>query len=224
MCCHVAYVPAALLAAVLFRIWQHASYGIVSELSTCGSAPDFAYVCGQPLPLGGEARTQTSDMVCGSCRSDAPFMHEGRCVAACPIAPAGCNAWFDGCNECAQNEHGLVDCILRDCVKYDQPACRSDTPCANGKVWNSCGSPLTLTCANLVADLVAPTVCVPRCECSRATPYEDAFGTCIGTCGSCPENCSTWFDGCNECSCLAGASACTRKMCNVYQAPYCKDT
>jgi hypothetical protein len=53
-----------------------------------------------------------------------------------------------------------------------------------------------------------------------------------GKCGSggtgviskvCPKGCTSWFDGCNTCSCqgVGQVGACTKKYCSVKQAPKC---
>ena len=36
------------------------------------------------------------------------------------------------------------------------------------------------------------------------------------------ENCSTYFDGCNQCMVMDGGElACTKKMCETYEEPEC---
>jgi len=70
----------------------------------------------------------------------------------------------------------------------------------------------------MVAD--APGSCMPVCPTVR-----DSFGNCVGGRGApaIPDNCVTWYDGCNTCSAEFGElRGCTLMMCFTQNEPYCQ--
>jgi cysteine-rich repeat protein len=123
------------------------------------------------------------------------------CSPTCEIeqCPAGCASWYDGCNTCSCDGDGnTIACTQRFCPVYDPPECAVLDVCGDG--------------------IVAPT---EDCDDGNNDPFDGCSPTCEDE--FCPDGCDTWFDGCNTCLCDAttGLSACTQRVCQVYDPAEC---
>merc|ERR1719445_1614506 len=139
--------------------------------------------------------------------------------------PSDCTSWFDGCNTCSCEAGVVTGCTKKLCPEQmmqearclDEPevgGCPSD--CSSW--FDGCN---TCICNN--GEIAActykwcPENMMEEARCLDATPEPtEAIG--------CPSDCSSWFDGCNTCTCNNGElGACTMKWCFTQEEPRCLD-
>jgi len=123
---------------------------------------------------------------------------------ACPVKTChgDCMTWFDGCNTCKCENGTKTMCTRKWCARYEQAKCMDeDEPedeknCNTREVWTA--EKKKWCCEN--KDLG----CAPRIQC--------------------PRDCSSWYDGCNTCTCKYGfLGACTERFCFRKTEPKCLD-
>jgi hypothetical protein len=116
--------------------------------------------------------------------------------------PDKCVSWFDGCNICKCDSSQNKKCTLKFCQKHDVPECLDDEEpeepynCYTREVWQD--EKRKWCCENKRLG------CAPQVNC--------------------PRDCSSWYDGCNTCTCNDGnIGACTKKNCFRKEEPKCLD-
>jgi len=146
---------------------------------------------------GGGATTPGSD----GGGATTPGTDAGGGGKASDICPKGCKKWFDGCNTCDCVDGKPTGCTEMACSK------KQPTKCLDKPAGPECGD------GNCDKGETAKT-CPKDCKSGGGTPD-----------GTCPKGCKSWFDGCNNCSCVDGkVGACTKKGCPVKQPTKCLDT
>ena len=82
------------------------------------------------------------------------------------------------------------------------------------------------TCDGACTDMDCGRDWVPNGQCILCVDGYTLFnGECIDPTETCADDCSSWFDGCNNCFCEDGmVTGCTRMFCANYTEPYCRDT
>lgn len=129
------------------------------------------------------------------------------------MIPENCKSFFDGCNNCSRiNDWENIACTKMFCETYKEPKCL-DTMHPSWDLdndWiNDCES--NGTCDDSV-DYTKPK--------QETTTYNSESRKTI-----IPENCKSFFDGCNNCSKGENEeqTACTMMYCEIYQQPKCLD-
>jgi len=127
--------------------------------------------------------------------------------------PETCKSFFDGCNNCSKIENSTeAACTRMYCESYQEPKCL-DTIHPSWDLdndWvNDCEK--NGTCDDSV-DYTQPK--------QETTTYNSESRKTI-----IPENCKSFFDGCNNCSKGENEeqTACTMMYCETYQQPKCLD-
>ncbi|HCB51980.1 TPA: hypothetical protein DEP21_05480 [Patescibacteria group bacterium] len=109
-----------------------------------------------------------------------------------PIIPANCTSRFDGCNTCFVESGNIGGCTRMACEIQQEPKCIQFTPTKE--------------------EIQTPTI---DQETSLATETPETMSTI-------PANCTSRFDGCNNCSVENGkTTACTLMYCETPQEPKC---
>lgn len=165
------------------------------------------------------------------CPSHKPIFSNGVCIPfdecvtqqTAIVCPDDCATYFDGCNTCTCNSDGTMTCSSNTCTTYGEPYC---IECKNNLEWTSCGTTCTQTCNNVNSECDSNSPCVSRCQCPKNKPiYRNGVcisaNECFNFQNVCPINCTTYFDGCNNCTCLNGDDACTNKICKTKSTPTC---
>ena len=123
---------------------------------------------------------------------------------SCPVktCDGDCMTWFDGCNTCKCENGTKTMCTRKWCARYEQAKCMDeDEPedkynCNTREVWTAEKKKWCCTYKKLG--------CAPRIQC--------------------PRDCSSWYDGCNTCTCKDGfLGACTERFCFRKTDPKCLD-
>jgi len=184
------------------------------EYNDCAASCD--KTCADPSPLCIAQCYQRCE-----CPADKPILNNGVCITYddCgqtqiqDICPDDCSVYFDGCNYCDCNPDGSMTCTTNVCSTYSDAYCST---CKNNLEWTSCGSSCTKTCTD--TDPPCDTVCTERCQCPSDKPYYYngaclAIDECFNFQKVCPANCTTYYDGCNDCTCFSGDDACTNHTC-----------
>jgi hypothetical protein len=146
---------------------------------------------------------------CGVCPPERPCPRpamDSNCVMVYPNTDqCGCTI---GCPS--------IDCSSRTNIVAEGGTCGGFMPYGRAGVCDT-GLECTYTMGPMVAD--APGTCLPICPTTR-----DNYGNCIDeSIPQIPENCVTWFDGCNTCSYENGyIQGCTMMMCFTQNEPYCQ--
>jgi hypothetical protein len=147
------------------------------------------------------------------------------------FVPQNCAVWNDGCNDCEKTESGY-ECPPRICANDRMGYCRvekvSSDPVispptkprrvprpSNCNRWfdgcNTCvsqGNGVSTTCTMMACE----TYDEPRCL-DESNPVMKPLPDPI-----IPENCTSWFDGCNGCAVENGQlTYCTERACNPDQ-------
>jgi len=140
--------------------------------------------------------------------------------------PFGCKKYSNGCNTCDCNLDGTV--TIGHCTDFfcpfnftAQPKCLE---CFGNLKWNNCSHSCPTMCGVSSNLCNITNGCNGVCECPTTLPtYYN--GTCYaqGYCNVknniCPSHCLSYFDGCNNCDCLAnGKGICTTRPCPLTQA------
>ena len=145
-----------------------------------------------------------------------------KCPDQTPPQCANCTKWFDGCNQCNCDADGNKKCTLKVCQKPRAPMCLDDDECDKAKSWSSDKS----------------QECCDTDNCLNGSEQHNCLTKEVWTnkkrkwcCKSksigceyldCPRNCSSWYDGCNTCTCNEGIiGACTKKKCFRQEKPRC---
>ena len=144
------------------------------------------------------------------------------CPDKTPSQCANCTKWFDGCNQCKCDADGNKKCTLKVCQKLRAPMCLDDDECDKAKSWS----------------LDKTEECCDTGDCLNGSEQHNCLTKEVWTnkkrkwcCKSksigceyldCPHNCSSWYDGCNTCTCKEGIlGACTKKKCFRQEKPRC---
>jgi len=193
------------------------------EWNDCGSI--CTKTCDDPSPICiGECYPRCE------CPKNKPILLNGVCVAynICTahinstVCPKDCSTYFDGCNFCNCYANGSMSCTPNVCTQYSQPYCAS---CKSNLEWTTCGSSCTPTCSNTSLSC-NDSKCVEKCQCPSNKPiYHNGVclpsDECFNFKDVCPDNCTIYNDGCNNCTCLSGLDACTNRNCFTTGTPQC---
>jgi hypothetical protein len=77
-----------------------------------------------------------------------------------------------------------------------------------------------LECINTMGPMISDSPGICKTPCSEINE-RDNYGNCVNT-HTIPENCATWYDGCNTCQISSGnINICTRMYCFTQNTPYC---
>lgn len=143
----------------------------------------------------------------------------------------GCTSYFDGCNFCSCQSTTEAICTLMACSEYKEDYC---SECESNKVWSDCASECDLTCEN--PDLECTERCVAKCACPEDLPiWNEKECITLAECSIteepettvdlydkyCNNNCTSYYDGCNICTCSEGTSICTLRFCSEMEDDYC---
>ena len=138
-----------------------------------------------------------------------------------PTCDGKCTTWFDGCNRCKCNADGQKTCTEQFCAQPRKPVCLDQYNCYTREQWSPhkrewCCAEKEIGCST------------GGYNCSTGDTWSDAKRAwCCKHNGigcSCPKGCTTWFDGCNTCTCNEGQlEDCTKKYCFRQERPRCKD-
>ena len=137
--------------------------------------------------------------VAGPCLRDA----YGRCV------PPDCESYHDGCNTCSIHEGRLDACTEMFCEAPKEPRCLDTIvggPTGDKEQDNCCGG------GSACGYVLVEGKCVHASSCLR-----DAYGRCV------PDDCASYFDGCNTCSVGAEGLGCTLMYCETPSEARCLD-
>lgn len=164
-----------------------------------------------------------------------------RCQKPKNNIPKNCTNWFDGCNNCGTKDGELIMCTLMYCENPTKPKClkfQDDTTENPAKIEPqddvtpiACTMDYTPVCGT-------PYICLVSKFSKGNIPLECQYGkTYSNKCmmkgsnavfrhdGECkksepkefseiPQNCTNWFDGCNNCKVMSdGGLACTKMAC-----------
>ena len=137
--------------------------------------------------------------VAGPCVRDA----YGRCI------PSDCESYHDGCNTCSIQNGLLEACTEMFCESPKEPRCLDvivGGPTGDEEQDSCCGG--GSSCGYVYVD----GKCVHASECLR-----DAYDRCV------PDDCASYFDGCNTCSVGKSGLGCTLVSCEAPGPPRCLD-
>lgn len=137
--------------------------------------------------------------------------------------PENCVSFYDGCNTCGCSEGRITFCTKMFCPEPNESKCLQykqdleDCP-ADCQVWNDgcnycqCKEGKIQGCTKMYCEVKSEPKCV------KSIGNEDEYSKR----DKCPLDCSSWFDGCNNCRCSEGKIlGCTRKHCQTYQEARC---
>lgn len=114
-----------------------------------------------------------------------------------PAIPENCTGWFDGCNYCHVSGGEIGACTKKFCSIYKEPRCLEEKDTEENT------KPPKDTRHHWATR--PPTDYLNQFE-GQETKFENDI----------PENCSTWFDGCNNCKVLENNELiCSRKFCSA---------
>jgi hypothetical protein len=134
--------------------------------------------------------------VAGPCLRDA----YGRCI------PSDCESYHDGCNTCSIQDGLLEACTEMYCETPKEPRCL-DVVVSGPTGEKCCGG--GSSCGYVFVD--------GKCVHVTDTCLKDAYGRCV------PDDCASYFDGCNTCSVGEKGLGCTLMACETPSEAKCLD-
>lgn len=148
---------------------------------------------------------------------------------ACPVKKppqcANCTKWFDGCNQCKCDADGNKKCTLKVCPKPRTPMCLDDDECDKAKSWSLDKSDECCDTGDCLDGNEKHNCLTKEVWTNKKRKWCCKFKSIGCEYLDCPLDCSSWFDGCNTCTCKEGIlGGCTKKFCFRQEKPKCLDT
>jgi hypothetical protein len=169
---------------------------LISSCEACKQGVSVKEFCQNNVEYTGCPNTGCTQDV-KTCEDGTIVVRDDKCVfAACPQkkCPDKCLKWFDGCNTCKCDKNGNKQCNKQFCTQ------RSDSNCLE----------------NIEDKDEEPHNCYTRESWSDDKRKWCCVEKKVGCAPqlNCPRDCSSWYDGCNTCTCNEGyIGACTEKYC-----------
>jgi hypothetical protein len=234
----------------LFSMGNAQDAKVSKEGEVCGGMMRPAHTCQKPLECVNTKGPMIADAP-GTCKTKCPTTRDawGNCVPKnCEIWSDGCNTChfknnkLTGCSEklCYDVKHeakcetySTTESEFFHCSKYLDELSKINPVCCAGEKGGTCLNGFPSTCSPECASIM--NLLFNNCDdllkvtgLEKEKGWSTFSGKCKKTSGGhgnvkIPDNCATWYDGCNTCSVTDGkVKFCTRRACLRLGTPACR--